>query len=288
MEPGLRRLLAGAPGLAQARRPSPDGRVQDPNLRGGRSRRCGAAPRLFGAGSGFGGSPSACTRFQNGVKTRKPRPSLLRRWRGSPGGRRESFARRRRSLPGRRDLVGLGLIRRLGDLVPVYGLGAGLLRQPGDDLGRGALGAAPAMSRSNGGSLARRAAIAPATSAPRRRGDAPRDTYRPGPRRTHRGKSPARRFWRRHPGQGDRKGGDRRETRRCRGGGTGWPSGGQRGRYALGPHRLLRRFRLPSVQLGQCVDQYGPDAVGALGVHDRRIEIKIQPGHPLDDEVAFG
>ncbi len=33
---------------------------------------------LFGAGSGFGGSPRPCTRRQNGVNTRSPRFSLLR------------------------------------------------------------------------------------------------------------------------------------------------------------------------------------------------------------------
>jgi hypothetical protein len=32
----------------------------------------------FGAGSGFGGSPKLCTRFQNGVNTLNPRASLLR------------------------------------------------------------------------------------------------------------------------------------------------------------------------------------------------------------------
>ena len=44
---------------------------------------------FFGAGNGFGGSPSDCTRRQNGVNTRKPRFSLLRIARGatsrSPG-----------------------------------------------------------------------------------------------------------------------------------------------------------------------------------------------------------
>ena len=88
-EPGLRRRLAGRPGLAQSAGPVRPRRLETASLRGCRWRWPAPARSVFGAGSGFGGSPSACTRFQNGVKTRKPRPSLLRIARGrtsrSPG-----------------------------------------------------------------------------------------------------------------------------------------------------------------------------------------------------------
>ena len=83
LEPGLRGGLAGLPSLAQAAGPIRPRRLKLPvspacRLRGP-PRRCS----VFGAGNGFGGSPSACTRRQNGVNTRRPRFSLLRIWPGA-------------------------------------------------------------------------------------------------------------------------------------------------------------------------------------------------------------
>ncbi len=73
----------------------------------------------FGAGKGAGGSPSACTLRQNGVNTRKPRPSLFLMSRGEAS---KSPAKLCEFDAG---LCKLGLnyfgnceLRRLGDLIP--------------------------------------------------------------------------------------------------------------------------------------------------------------------------
>ena len=78
LEPLLRGLLAGRPGFAQTAGPIGMRRLKLEAF----ERVASQCPRrrrsAFGAGSGLGGSPSACTRRQNGVNTRKPRPSLVR------------------------------------------------------------------------------------------------------------------------------------------------------------------------------------------------------------------
>ena len=71
LEPCLRRRLARLPGVAQP--PAQSGlagssfQSSSPSLA-----RLARPLNRFGAGSGFGGSPSACTRRQNGVNTRRP------------------------------------------------------------------------------------------------------------------------------------------------------------------------------------------------------------------------
>ncbi len=71
-------VLSRRPGLRAGRWPSPDVSVRASTSR---CRRLRAQARRAGSsasGNGFGGSPRLSTRFQNGVNTRSPRPSLLR------------------------------------------------------------------------------------------------------------------------------------------------------------------------------------------------------------------
>ena len=77
LQPRLRSRFARLPARAQAARPVRRGRLQLPILQPVARDTRGRDKRV-GAGSGFGGSPSDSTRFQNGVNTRRPRPSLLR------------------------------------------------------------------------------------------------------------------------------------------------------------------------------------------------------------------
>ena len=172
---------------------------------------------FFGAGSGFGGSPSDCTRRQNGVNTRRPRSSLLRMSAGaasrSPGKicestpialqaplqlpwqRLDAAPARSRSRTPRR--------RRLSRASSAMTLAAGPLRSTSER------------------ASARKACLQRAQRL--RQPPACRAAERPRRWRLQRVaflvqhvEADHRRagLWRRHAGQGDRTGADRRETRR--------------------------------------------------------------------------
>ena len=112
----------GCPCFAQSAGPIRMRRFKTPSSRCASLAMSGAGRSVFGAGRGLGGSPSACTRRQNGVNTRKPRPSLLRMLAGatsrSPGKLCEATPISREAGC---DLIGHGLMRRLRDLVPEHG-----------------------------------------------------------------------------------------------------------------------------------------------------------------------
>ena len=88
--------LAGLSSSRAGRRPNPGGSARVPSLRACRRRAPPDPCSVFGAGNGFGGSPSDCTRRQNGVNTRRPRFSLLRIWSGEA---RSSPAKRCAAMP---------------------------------------------------------------------------------------------------------------------------------------------------------------------------------------------
>ena len=95
VEERLERVLARRPRPAAncraGRRPNPAASARASSPPACRLATFATPLSVFGAGNGFGGSPSACTRRQNGVNTRRPRFSLLRIWFGdasrSPGKR---------------------------------------------------------------------------------------------------------------------------------------------------------------------------------------------------------
>ena len=94
-------------------------------------------PSRIGAGSGCGGSPDLSTRRQNGVNTRKSPAFLV----ADVDGCHQEIAGKAVSgdadLPeAGRELFGHRLMRRLRDLVPEHGVGAGLARELGDDPSR--------------------------------------------------------------------------------------------------------------------------------------------------------
>ncbi len=130
-EDRLRGGFARPPGVAQAAGPIRPGRLELPVLQpvAGEVR---TPLSVFGAGNGFGGSPSACTRRQNGVNTRRPRFSLLRIWPGASqqvAGEAVRGDARLSQCGG--DLIFHGPVWRLRDLVPVDRLGADFARERG-------------------------------------------------------------------------------------------------------------------------------------------------------------
>ena len=163
----------------------------------------------FGAGSGFAGSPSASTRRQNGVKTRKPRPSLLRIAEGGTSRSPGKLSRVHAELCQRR----FELFLRPPDAGPERSHSSRrhprrcCAPSPGSPLPPPPCEAS-AILRSCRGRRRAPAATAPATSAPRR----PAPVRQPRQRR--RGRSPARRFLRRRGGRDGRTGGGHPGTRR--------------------------------------------------------------------------
>ncbi len=200
-------------------RPNPDARARDPSFRLPSLARSGAGCSAFGAGSGTGGSPRDCTRRQNGVNTLGPRPSLLRMRAGaasrSPG---KLCALTPIAASIAASLIGHRPMRRLRDLVPEHRAGLRLAREIGDDPCRGPL------AQHERGPHRRKAVLQrpqrlrqPPARRAAKRTRLPARAARHSLRRIRRGKSRARRILRRHARRDDRKGGGRRETRRCRG-----------------------------------------------------------------------
>ena len=232
-QPGLRRISRPAvQRLAQPAGPVRARRLEMPIFERYRSARFGAGRSTFGAGNGSGGSPDDCTRRQNGVNTRNPRPSLLRT---SVGLTSRSPAKLCEATPisseRGSDLIGHGLMRRLCDLVPEHRPGLGLARQPGDDPSP----PGPLRSTSEPPIAARLFCKTRSDCASHQRAAPPSGRAFGRLRRARRDRSPARRCWTRHAERDDRKAADRRETRRCREQRISWPSDGQPASRALGP-----------------------------------------------------
>ena len=121
-------------------------------------------------------------------------------------------------LQRRRDLVGHGLCGACAISFQNTVVGAGLARQVGDDLCRRPAAQHQRRRRSTRGSFCK----ARSDCASHQRAAPPSGRAfgaRAASRRKRRDRSPARRCSMRRAGRDDRRGADRRETRRCRGGG---------------------------------------------------------------------